>query len=75
MTNETRKYDMNHEQRGIALVINVQNYDAPNPFKLEKREWSVKDLENLEKTLNYLEVKVILSVLKKRQKTFEKIGE
>jgi len=62
MTNETRKYDMNHEKRGVALVINVQNYDAPNPFKLKDRKWSEKDVENLEKTLGYLEFKVILSL-------------
>jgi hypothetical protein len=45
MTNET-KYNMNHKERGIALVINMQNYDAPNPFKLEERKWSEKDVEN-----------------------------
>ena len=62
MTNETRKYNMNHVERGIALIINVQNYDAPNPFELEERKWSEKDVENLEKTLNFLEFKVILSL-------------
>jgi len=62
MTNETRKYDMNHAERGVALVINMQNYDAPNPFKLKERKWSDKDVENLKKTLGYLEFKVILSL-------------
>jgi caspase 7 len=62
MTNETQRYNMNHEKRGIALVINMQNYDAPNPFELEERKWSVKDVENLETTLEYLEFKVILSL-------------
>jgi hypothetical protein len=46
---------MNHEKRGIALVINIQNYDAPNPFQLKERIWSVKDFENLQHTLEYLE--------------------
>jgi len=53
---------MNHVERGVALVINMQNYDAPNPFKLKERKWSEKDVENLKKTLNYLEFKVILSL-------------
>ena len=48
------KYNMNHDKRGIALVININNYD-PNLFKLEERKWSKRDLENLTKTLNYLE--------------------
>jgi len=59
MASET-KYNMNHKERGIALVINMQNYDDPNPFKLEERKWSVKDVESLKKTLAYLEFKVIL---------------
>jgi hypothetical protein len=59
MTNEA-EYNMNHAKRGVALVINMQKYDAPNPFKLQERVWSVKDVENLEKTLNYLEFKVVL---------------
>jgi hypothetical protein len=62
MTNEIQKYDMNHVERGVALVINVQNYDAPNPFKLKERKLSEKDVENLKKTLDYLEFKVILSL-------------
>jgi hypothetical protein len=57
---------MNHKERGIALVINMQNYDDPNPEepepKLKKRKWSVKDVESLKKTLAYLEFKVILSL-------------
>ena len=61
MTNET-KYNMNHKERGIALVINMQNYDDPNPFKLDERKWSEKDVESLKKTLDYLEFKVILSL-------------
>jgi hypothetical protein len=54
MTKETN-YKMNHDRRGIALVINIRNYDAPNPFELEERVWSEKDVENLKKTLEYLE--------------------
>jgi len=61
MASET-KYNMNHRERGIALVINMQNYDAPNPFNLKERKWSVKDVESLKKTLAYLEFKVILSL-------------
>ena len=49
---------MNHVERGVALVINVQNYDAPNTFKLKERKWSEKDVENLKKTLKYLEFKL-----------------
>jgi len=37
----------------------MQNFDDPNPFKLAERKWSVKDVESLEKTLDYLEFKVI----------------
>ena len=48
------KYKMNRAKRGIALIINIYKYD-PNPFELEKREWSKKDVKSLKKTLNYLE--------------------
>ena len=48
------KYKMDHEKRGIALIVNINKYD-PNPFKLEGRERSIKDVENLKKTLEYLE--------------------
>ena len=62
MANETN-YNMNHKERGIALVINMQNYDDPNPEerkpKPEERKWSERDVESLEKTLDYLEFKVI----------------
>lgn len=61
MAKET-KYNMNHKKRGTALVINIQKYDASNPFKLKERVWSVKDVVNLKKTLNYLEFEVILSL-------------
>jgi caspase 7 len=47
-------YKMNHEKRGFALVINIRSYD-PNPNKLEERIWSVKDVENLKNTFEYLE--------------------
>jgi len=49
------KYKMEHEKRGVALVINMQTYDAPNPFQLKERVWSVKDVDNLRQTLQYLE--------------------
>jgi hypothetical protein len=48
-------YNMNHEKRGKALVINIRAYDAPNPFQLKERVWSVKDVQNLQHTLEYLE--------------------
>ena len=57
---EGGNYEMNHERRGIALVINIRSFDAPNPDELEERLWSMKDVENLEQTLKYLEFKVIL---------------
>jgi hypothetical protein len=52
---EVNKYKMDHEKRGIALVINMQTYEYPNPFNLDERKWSPKDVENLKKTLEYLE--------------------
>ena len=51
----SENYNMNHEKRGKALVINMQTYDAPNPFKLKERVWSVRDVDNLKNTLEYLE--------------------
>ena len=53
------KYKMDHKKRGIALVINIRTYD-PNPYELKERKWSEKDIENLIKTLNYLEFQVVL---------------
>jgi hypothetical protein len=50
---------MEHAKRGIALVININKYE-PNPEMLKEREWSIKDVENLTKTLEYLEFKVEL---------------
>jgi hypothetical protein len=49
------KYKMDHEKRGIALVVNMQTYEEPNPFKLAERKWSINDVKNLRKTLEYLE--------------------
>jgi hypothetical protein len=51
------KYKMDHKERGIALVINIRNYDlTTDPQKqLEERIWSIKDVENLRHTLEYLE--------------------
>ncbi len=46
---------MEHEKIGVALVINMQAYDAPNPFQFKERVWSVKDVDNLKQTLQYLE--------------------
>ena len=52
------KYDMDHDKRGIALLINIRSYDAPNQHK--ERVWSERDVEILKKTLNYLEFQVVL---------------
>jgi caspase 7 len=49
-----KMYKMDHPKRGVALVINIKTYD-PNPYKLEERKWSEKDVENLKATLDYLE--------------------
>ena len=53
------RYKMDHAERGIALVLNISKYD-PNPLKLKERKWSIKDVEILTKTLEYLEFKVEL---------------
>ena len=58
--NNPSKYKMNRAKRGIALIINIYKYD-PNPFELEKREWSKKDVKSLKKTLNYLEFDIDLA--------------
>jgi hypothetical protein len=53
---------MDHSERGIALVINIQKFD-PTPFaqkQLEERVWSKKDVESLRKTFEYLEFEFIL---------------
>ena len=53
---DVKQYDMNHEKRGIALIINISEYD-PTPTNKEKpkeRVWSKKDVENLKQTLEYL---------------------
>ena len=47
------KYNMNHEKRGTALVINMRSYEDD---KLKNREAKSKvDVDNLRKTLEYLE--------------------
>ena len=51
---------MNHEKRGIALVINIDKYDDPNPMNLKEREWSKPDVLNLTNTLKYLEFELVL---------------
>ena len=59
--NEDSNYDMDNDHRGIALVININTYE-PNLSDppLKERKWSIKDVENLTKTLNYLEFDLIL---------------
>jgi hypothetical protein len=56
------KYKMDHKERGIALVINIQKFDPPPaPQKpVKERVWSKKDVESLRTTFEYLEFKFIL---------------
>jgi hypothetical protein len=56
------KYKMDHKERGIALVINIQAFDpTPDPQKqLEERVWSETDVESLRNTFEYLEFEFIL---------------
>jgi hypothetical protein len=50
---EVDKYKMDHEKRGTALVINIRSYEDD---KLRNREIkSKKDVDNLKRTLEYLE--------------------
>jgi caspase 7 len=51
--NDYKMYNMNHEKRGVALVINIRSYDPP--YQHKERVWSVKDFENLQHTFKYLE--------------------
>ncbi len=58
--NALNEYNMNHTRRGNAVVINIRKYNEPNPFGLEERVWSEKDVKNLKRTLEYLEFDVML---------------
>jgi caspase 7 len=50
---EVDKYKMDHEKRGTALVINIRSYEND---KLKNREIKSRiDVENLKRTLEYLE--------------------
>ncbi len=51
---------MNHRERGTALVINMRNYESNSRVKLKERVWSEKDVEELTKTLAYLEFRVVI---------------
>ena len=75
MTSKDEKYNMEHEKRGIALIININKYDNPNPYKLEEREWSKKDVENLKKTLNYLEFDLDLPQKLKKSEIEERLKQ
>ena len=59
--NNVKIYDMNHEKRGIALVINISQYDPTliNEENPKERVWSKKDVENLTHTLKKLEFDLI----------------
>jgi hypothetical protein len=56
------KYKMDHKERGIALVINIKEFDPTHDpqSKLEERVWSKKDVESLRTTFEYLEFEFIL---------------
>ena len=59
---DVKIYDMNHEKRGIALVINISKYDqTTNEEKPKERVWSKKDVDNLTHTLKYLEFDIELA--------------
>ena len=45
-------YKMDHKRRGVALVINIRNYEGKEN---NERVWSAKDVESLKTTLEYLE--------------------
>jgi hypothetical protein len=68
------KYKMDHAKRGIALVININKYD-PNPFGLEERKWSKKDVENLTETLEYLEFDLDLAENLTKSKIEERLHQ
>ncbi len=68
------KYKMDHDKRGKALVININKYD-PNPFELEEREFSKIDVENLTKTLNYLEFDLDLEENSTKSKIEERLQQ
>ena len=54
---DSKMYNMEHEKRGIALVININKYDQTPKEKEgpKERVWSEKDVKNLTHTLEYLE--------------------
>jgi hypothetical protein len=68
------KYNMEHDRRGIALVINIRTYN-PNPYHLQERVWSEKDVENLKYTLEYLEFDLKLHQDLKADEIRDKIQE
>jgi caspase 7 len=51
---EEKMYNMNHDQRGIALVININAYNS-NRNEVNESKCFDKDVVNLKKTLDYLE--------------------
>jgi hypothetical protein len=69
------KYKMDHAKRGIALVINIDKYDEQNPHKNKAREWSKIDVENLTKTLKYLEFAVKIVENLKKSKIVECLNQ
>ena len=38
---------MKHAKRGTTLIIKIDKYDDPNPYKLKERVWSKKDVEKI----------------------------
>jgi hypothetical protein len=49
------KYKMDHEKRGVALIINIRKYKDNGQ---EERKWSEKDFEDLQHTFKCLEFDV-----------------
>jgi hypothetical protein len=60
-THGIKKYNMNNERRGIALVINIRTFDLTlePENQAKERVWSIKDVENLRQSFEYLEFEFV----------------
>lgn len=54
---ECAYYDMNHEERGLAIILNHFKFDSKK-YKDLKRNGTEKDCERLQKTFHELDFKV-----------------
>lgn len=54
---ECAYYDISHEQRGLAIILNHFKFDSKK-YKDLKRNGTEKDCERLEKTFHELDFKV-----------------